>query len=109
MAAHLLRLFAAPVAVSLLALLGLLAALRAVAPAAENPVEFATLALAAGVAEQAHLLIPAIAGFGAILAGGGLLFLAAICTAAVRTRRRSRSPQPGPTPATETTGGRERR
>lgn len=108
MAAYLLRLFAATVAAAILALVGLLAALRAAAPAGENPVEFANLALAAGVAEQAHLLIVAVAGLGAILAGGGLLLLAAICTAAVRTRWRSRSPQPGPIPAT-TTGGEKRR
>lgn len=106
MAGHLLRLFAATVAVSILALLGLLAALRAASPAAENPTEFATLALATGVAKQAHLVIPVVAGLGAILAGGAVLFLGAVGVAAVRTRWRKRTPQPDATlhPAMSTEG-----
>lgn len=110
MAAHLLRLFGATVAASILALLGLLAALRAASPAAGNPTEFATLALATGVAEQAHLVIPAIASLGAILAGGAVLFLAAVGVAAARSRWLKRTVQPDPTlhPAMSTEG-RERR
>lgn len=65
------------------------------------------LSLLLTLADRAPLLIPGLVGVGGILAGAGLLFLGAVCTAAVWTRWRSRPPRPGPTLAT-TTGGERR-
>lgn len=107
MAAYLLRLSAVTLASMVLSLLLTLAALRAAAAGAASPEQVASLALAQAFADRAPLLIPGLVGVGGILAGAGLLFLGAVCTAAVWTRWRSRPPRPGPTLAT-TTGGERR-
>ena len=99
MAAYLLRLFGATLASMVFALLLTLAALRATAPGGGEAEQVASLALAQAFAERVPLLIQALVGVAGILAGGGLLFLGAVCTAAIRTRRRARTPPPDPTSA----------
>lgn len=110
MAAYLLRLFGATLAAMVLALLLTLAALRAAAPGGPEAAPDASLALAQAIAEHIPLLIQALAGVAYILAGGGLLFLGAVCTAAIRTRRRSRiaSTRPHHPPCNDHKGGERR-